>query len=168
MSAAENRIAWSAGHIVLSPSPIYPEWILEGSPVARNKLISESADGAASSYIWDCTAGRFNWYYAAEETVYVIEGGVVLKDESGVLHRLRAGDSYFFPVGAWAEWHVEHYIRKFALIRTPLPRSVVLAKRVYRFLKRLIGNGGGANAAPAMFESRQRSVRLVPGRDPSP
>jgi uncharacterized protein len=152
MSAAENRIAWDAGHITLSPSPIYPEWILEGSPIARNKLISESADGAASSYIWDCTAGRFNWHYAAEETLYVIEGGAVLKDASGIAHRLRAGDSYFFPVGARAEWHVERYIRKFALIRTPMPRSVVLAKRGYRFLKRLIGNGGRANVDPAMIE----------------
>ena len=152
MSAAENRIALDSGRINLSPSPIYPAWILEGNPIARNKLLSESADGAARSYIWDCTAGRFNWYYEAEETIYVIEGGVVLKDASGVAHRLRAGDSYLFPAGAHVEWHVEHYIRKFALIRTPLPRSLVLAKRGYRFLKRLIGNGGRANASPAMFQ----------------
>jgi|SRR5882672_7197192 len=153
MSAAENRIALDVGRIKLSASPIYPPWVLEGNPIARNKLLSESADGAASSYIWDCTAGRFNWYYQAEETIYVIEGGVVLKDASGVSHRLRAGDSYFFAAGAHAEWHVEDYIRKFALIRTPLPRSLVLAKRGYRFLKRLIGNGGRVNSAPAMFQN---------------
>jgi uncharacterized protein len=97
--------------------------------------------------------GLHGRYYAAEETVYVIEGGVTIKDARGVAHRLRAGDSYVFPVGSRAEWHVEHYIRKFALIRTPLPRSLVLAKRGYRFLKRMIGSGGRANAAPAMMES---------------
>ena len=153
MSAAENRIALGVGRINLSPSPIYPKWILEGNPIARNKLLYESADGAASSYIWDCTAGRFTWYYEAEETIHVIEGGVVLTEASGVVHRLRAGDSYFFPVGAHVEWDVEDYIRKFALIRTPLPRSLVLAKRAYRFLKRLIGNGGRANASPVMFQN---------------
>ena len=90
--------------------------------------------------LWDCTAGRFNWVYEAEETIYVIEGGVVIRDALGAARRLRAGDSYIFAAGARAEWHVEDYIRKFALIRTPLPRSLVLAKRGYRFLKRLIGN----------------------------
>jgi hypothetical protein len=153
MSAVENRIALEFGRINLSPSPIYPQWVLEGNPIARNKLLSVSPDGAASSYIWDCTAGRFNWHYEVEETIYVIEGGVVLKDASGFSHRLRAGDSYFFPAGTCAEWHVENYIRKFALIRTPLPRSLVLAKRGYRFLKRLLGNGGSANAAPAMIQN---------------
>ncbi len=152
MSAAENRIALDIGRIMLSPSPIYPKWVLEGNPIARNKLLSVSADGTASSYIWDCTAGRFNWVYEAEETIYVIEGGVVIRDALGA-RRLRAGDSYIFTAGAHAEWHVEDYIRKFALIRTPLPRSLVLAKRGYRFLKRLIGNRGGTNAAPAMMQN---------------
>ncbi len=95
MSAAENRIALDVGQVSLSPSPIYSKWVLEGNPIARNKLLSESADGTASSYIWDCTAGRFNWFYEVEETIYVIEGGVVLKDASGVARRLRAGDSIF-------------------------------------------------------------------------
>src|SRR5271170_475755 len=151
MSAAENSIAFDVGRIKLSPSPIDPSWILEGNPVARNKLVSESADGAASSYIWDCTAGRFNWFYGAEETIYVIEGGVLIRLAAGPTRRLRAGDTFFFPAGVRAEWHVEDYIRKFAIIRTPLPRPLVLAKRGYRFLKRLVGHGGRANAAPAVF-----------------
>jgi uncharacterized protein len=153
MSAAENRIALDVGRTMLSPSPIYPKWVLEGNPIARNKLLSVSADGTASSYIWDCTAGRFNWFYEVEETIYVIEGGVVLRDASGIVRRLRAGDSYFFAAGAHAEWHVEDYIRKFALIRTPLPRSLVLAKRAYRLLKRLLGGGGSATTAPAMTQN---------------
>jgi uncharacterized cupin superfamily protein len=99
------------------PSPIRTNWVLEGNPVARNQLLSVSADGNARSYIWDCTAGRFNWFYEADETVYVIEGGVVLTEGTGTARRLCAGDTIFFPAGAHAEWHVENYIRKFALIR---------------------------------------------------
>ena len=138
--------------INLSPSPICPSWILEGNPIARNKLVSVSADGAAKSYIWDCTAGRFNWFYGADETIYVIEGGVVVKDTaSGVTRRLGAGDTFLFPTGARTEWYVETYIRKFAIIRAPLPRPLVFAKRGYHFLKRLTGKSDGANSVPAVF-----------------
>ena len=35
------------GAIHLSPSPIQFKWILEGNPIARNKLLSVSDDGAA-------------------------------------------------------------------------------------------------------------------------
>ena len=136
----------------LNPSPIHPNWILEGNPVARNRLISSSADGTASTLLWDCTAGRFNWFYDVDETIYVIKGGVVVRDVGGVARHLSAGDTIFFPAGTRAEWHVEDYIRKIAFCRIPLPRSVVFARRGFRFLKRLLGSGDRANAAPAMFQ----------------
>lgn len=140
------------GQISLNPSPIYPQWILEGNPVARNRVLSSSADGTASTLIWDCTAGRFNWFYDVDETIYVIEGGMVVKDFGGTERRLKAGDTIFFPAGARAEWHVENYIRKVAFCRTPLPPSLVFVKRGMRFLKRRLGLGGSAKAAPSMFQ----------------
>jgi uncharacterized cupin superfamily protein len=146
----KSEITYGTGNVTLAPAAINPNWILEGNPIARNKLLSKSADGAASSYIWDCTAGRFNWFYRAEETVYVIEGGVVVKDMAGAICRLSAGDTIIFPAGACAEWHVEDYIRKFALIRTPLPRPLVLAKRGCRFFKRLMATGNYKDDAPTM------------------
>jgi hypothetical protein len=133
----------------LLPSPIFPNWVLEGNPVARNQLLSVSADGNARSYIWDCTAGRFNWFYDSDETVYVIEGGVVLKDRSGA-RRLSAGDTVFFPAGAHAEWHVENYIRKFALIRAPLPKPLVLVRKGYRSIKRFFRGGGRSQEIGAL------------------
>jgi hypothetical protein len=150
--SVESIIKLGASKAHLTPSPIYPQWVLEGNPIARNQLLSMSADGTASSYIWDCTAGRFNWFYQADETIYVIEGGVLVKDLGGVARRLSAGDTIFFPAGARAEWHVENYIRKFALIRSPLPRPLALARRSYRFLKRLMRAGKGQDAeASAML-----------------
>jgi uncharacterized protein len=153
--SVESVISLGASRAELMPSPIRPHWVLEGNPVARNQLLSVSADGNARSYIWDCTAGRFNWFYEADETVYVIEGGVVLKDRTGTVRRLSAGDTILFPAGAHAEWHVENYIRKFALIRTPLPKPLVLARHGYRFIKRLCGGGGRTRDAGAlgMFQS---------------
>jgi uncharacterized cupin superfamily protein len=157
MSVEDNVLESSirlAGHVALNPSPIYPSWIIEGNPIARNKVLSSSVDGTASTLIWDCTAGRFNWFYDVDETIYVIEGGVVIRDEAGLQRRYNAGDSIFFPAGARAEWHVEKYIRKIAFCRTPLPASLVFVKRAFRFLKRLMGTSGSPNAAPAMFQGR--------------
>jgi uncharacterized protein len=135
----------------LNPSPIYPGWVLEGKPVARNQVLSRSADGTATTFLWDCTAGRFNWFYDVDETVYVIEGGVVVKDAAGATRCLSVGDTIFFPAGAIAEWHVENYVRKIAFCRTPLPPMLVLAKRGFRLVKRLVGRGGSPEASPAMF-----------------
>src|SRR5580692_13210279 len=109
--SVESISGLGASRADLMPSPIRANWVLEGNPMARNQLLSVSADGNARSYIWDCTAGRFNWFYEVDETIYVIEGGVVLRDGMGT-RRLSAGDTIFFPAGANAEWHVENYIRK--------------------------------------------------------
>jgi len=152
--AVENVIKLGVGQINLDPSPIYPNWILEGTPVACNKVLSTSADGTASTLIWDCTAGRFNWFYDVDETIYVMQGGVVITDAAGAARRLSAGDTIFFPAGARAEWHVEHYIRKIAFCRAPLPGLLVFTKRGYRFLKRFLKRLMGqadSQAAPAMF-----------------
>lgn len=119
------------------PSPIRPEWILEGNPVARIELLSSSADGTAGTYFWDCTAGRFNWIYSIDETVYVLEGSVKLKFPSGAVQTLTVGDTVFFPAGSAAEWTVDSYIRKIAFLRVPLPGFLVSAKKAARRVKRL-------------------------------
>jgi uncharacterized protein len=128
-------------------SPINPAWILEGEPVARVALLSSSADGTASTYYWDCTAGRFNWYYGFDETLHILEGSVVLKNSSGVSRLVVAGDIVFFPAGSQAEWTVDHYIRKLAFCRTPLPSVLVSARGIVRRLKRMAR--GGSQQEPA-------------------
>jgi uncharacterized cupin superfamily protein len=124
------------------PSPIRAGWILAGKPVARVALLSSSADGTASTYYWDCTAGKFNWYYGFDETLHILEGSVMLKAPSGSSRLVVAGDTIFFPAGAQAEWTVDSYIRKLAFCRTPLPSYLVSARDVARRVKRLM-NGGG-------------------------
>ena len=123
------------------PSPIRAAWIIEGNPVARLELLSRSADGTASTYYWDCTAGRFNWYYAFDETLHILEGCVSLKDPSGRSRLVSAGDVVFFPAGSSAEWTVDKYVRKLAFCRTPLPRYFVLVRSIGRALKGLALGG---------------------------
>jgi EutQ-like cupin domain len=35
----------------------------------------------AESRIENCTAGRFDWFYDVDETVYVLEGSVTIKNQ---------------------------------------------------------------------------------------
>lgn len=131
----------------IAPSPINPEWILEGNPLARTEQLSVSADGTAGTYIWDCTAGRFNWFYNFDETFHILEGSVTLKEANGT-RVVSAGDTVFFPIGSSAEWTVEKYVRKIAFCRIPYPEYLNSARRVLRRVKRLVRgnpkqNGGG-------------------------
>jgi hypothetical protein len=144
----EISIASGTDAVAWTPCPIASDWILEGKPVARIAHLSSSADGTASTYIWDCTAGRFNWFYSFDETLHILEGSVVLKDASGMLRRVVAGDTIFLPVGSRAEWTVEQYIRKVAFCRTALPAFVVRARNIVRRVKRL---GRPGTNAPGMF-----------------
>ncbi len=148
--AIADDVKFSIGKVELASGPIRRSWVLEGNPISCNKLLSYSADGTASTMIWDCTAGRFNWYYDVDETLCVLEGSVIIKDAAGTTHRLGVGDTVFFPAGSHAEWHVEDYVRKVAFIRTPLPGPVVFVKRGFKFLRRVL-LGREKNAGPAMF-----------------
>ncbi len=138
--------------VELNLSPIRAEWVIEGNPITHNKVLSTSADGTCTTLFWDCTAGRFNWYYDIDETIYFLEGSVDIKDETGSVRHLSAGDWLFFPAGSQAEWTVKHYVRKIAVCRSPMPKPVLTLRRIYRVLKRLTGRGSGADQAPAMFQ----------------
>jgi uncharacterized cupin superfamily protein len=125
-----GMILHSSTSAVLGNAPINPDWILEGSPVARNHLIASSSDGLGSIYIWDCTAGKFNWHYGVDETVHILEGNVIVSDSESPAKRLGPGSVAFFAAGTIAHWHVENYVRKIAfcqqllptLLRTPIKR----------------------------------------------
>jgi uncharacterized protein len=132
-------------------NPINPSWVLEGRPIARLALLSSSADGTASTYFWDCTAGRFNWYYSFDETLHILEGSVHLKYPSGATRRVSAGDTIFFPMGSSAEWTIDQYVRKLAFCRTPIPRFLTAARRVARRLKRVVSGGSASTDSPGLL-----------------
>lgn len=119
----------------LNPDPIPPDWILEGHPIARSKRLVGSSDDMASTHMWDCTAGRFNWYYGSDEVIYVLEGSIVVEDGAGVRRRLEPGDTFLFPAGTRFQWTVPRYIRKIAFLHAPLSRKMRLLKGIYDFCK---------------------------------
>ena len=118
----------------LASDPIPSDWVLEGSPVARSKLLVGSSDDMASTHMWDCTAGRFNWFYTVDEVIHVLEGTVIIEDAAGERRQLCPGDTFLFPAGTRFHWTVPLYIRKLAFLHSPLSRKLRLAKRVFRIL----------------------------------
>lgn len=123
--------------VVLSPAPIDPSWVIEGDPVARSGQWSTSPDTTTSTWVWDCTAGRFHWHFESDETIHVIEGEVIVRSEGQEPRTLRAGDAALFYADTWAEWHVPNYVRKHAILRPHISKPVLFAWKVSRKLRSL-------------------------------
>jgi uncharacterized protein len=146
----KNTIVHSNKDVTLKPSPINPDWILEGNPVARNAVLSRSDDTTACTIFWDCTAGKFNWHYGFDETVHILEGSVIVSSENTPPKRLVAGDVAFFPFGTKAHWHVETYVRKVAFCRRVLPRPALPIIRALRWARGLTRRPTAAAAGSLM------------------
>jgi uncharacterized cupin superfamily protein len=134
----------------LTPRPIEPSWIIEGNPVAQWCVLSKSADGLASTMVWQCSEGKFNWYYDFDETILILEGSIVLESDTMPPTRYGAGDVIFFKDGAHARWHVEGHVRKLAFCRTTQPMLLGFALRVVNKLKRILVPSGRRQPASLM------------------
>jgi hypothetical protein len=131
-------------NIHLSANPIRPDWVIEGKPQARAKCLAQSADSTSSVMAWSCTPGRFEWYYAFDETVHMIAGEVFVTDEKGEIHRLGPGDMAFFPAGSHSIWHVTQEVRKLAVCRHSMPRPLGFVLRAWnKIVNRLTGFPAG-------------------------
>jgi uncharacterized protein len=135
----------------LNLSPISPDWILSGTPEARNKLLAKSHDGTSSIMVWECTAGRFNWHYGEDETVVVIAGEVFITTENGEERRLGQGDMGFFPAGSSCTWRVADRIKKVAILRKDLPLPFGFGVRAWHKLLRIVGLRGRSSLMPALL-----------------
>ncbi|PPD45945.1 MAG: cupin [Methylocystis sp.] len=151
MSADEKIVFFEGKEVVMQACPVNPAWVIEGAPVARNFVLSRSTDGSASTLLWDCTTGVFNWHYDIDETVYVLEGSVTVRDDAGVEHHLGPGDHALFRAGSHAVWTVDSYVRKVAFCRNPVPAPIMLLTRILRKIGKIAGLGSRNSESPAMF-----------------
>ncbi|MDA9492302.1 cupin domain-containing protein [Bradyrhizobium sp. CCBAU 11361] len=137
------------GHcnVDLESSPIEPSWIIEGKPEASSRLLSTSACGTATTLIWSCTKGKFNWYYDLDETIMILEGSAVIESDGMPPKRYGVGDVVFFRDGAHAKWHIEDYVRKVAFLRQTNPVGFGYAIRAINKLKRMSSTLGGRRSA---------------------
>jgi uncharacterized protein len=148
----------------LDLSAISPAWIIEGTPQTRTKCLARSADGTAAVFAWSCTAGRFHWHYAVDETLHILSGEVFVTDEKGKAQRLGPGDMAFFPAGSRSIWHVPHEVRKLAVCRHAMPRPLGFMLRAWnKVFNRLTGFSGGGSqlgARPAATGEDARTASL--------
>jgi uncharacterized cupin superfamily protein len=131
----------------LTPRPIEPSWIIEGNPVAQWCVLSKSADGLASTMVWECSEGKFNWYYDFDETIMILDGSIVLESDAMCPTRYGPGDVIFFRNGAHARWHVEGRVRKLAFCRTTQPFVLGFALRALNRFKRTLMPSGKRTTA---------------------
>jgi uncharacterized cupin superfamily protein len=141
---SKSIVITSAGTGGIKPSPVTPDWVINGMPETRSKELARSRDRTSYAMVWDCTAGRFNWHYNRDETLVVLSGEAFVTDEKGQEHRIGAGDVVFFPAGTSSKWHVPEYIRKVAFLRHTMPRPMGLAVLAWNLFLRLVQRGSGS------------------------
>jgi uncharacterized cupin superfamily protein len=118
-----------------------------GNPVAHGRVLSTSSDGLASTIVWECTEGKFNWYYDFDETIMILEGSIVLESNTMRSTRYGPGDVIFFRKGAHARWHVEGRVRKLAFCRTAQPYLLGFALRAFNKIRRVLLPSGKTQSA---------------------
>jgi uncharacterized protein len=122
--------------VELKPSPIRPDWILEGHPDATSAQIDQTHDGTTHLLVWRVGAGRFNWYYDFDETITILDGEVYLTDAADAAPGSRTerllgpGDVAFFHNGSTATWRVPDHVRKIATVKRPLPAPIGTLYRI--------------------------------------
>ena len=142
--ASKSIMIAAAATVDLQPSPITPNWILSGTPEARNRLLATSDDRTAYVMVWECTPGLFEWHYSEDETVVVVSGEVFITNEEGADRRLGPGDVAFFPAGCSSTWRITETVRKVAFLRNTLPLPLSLGLRVWNKLLLIVGLRGRA------------------------
>lgn len=122
----------------LEPTPITPDWVLSGDPVARARSVAMSSDKTLHVMAWHCTPGTFVWHFGPEEEiVYILEGEVFIGTHDGAERRLSGGDVAVFPPGTSCTWRVTQPVRKIAVLRKHLPFPLGIAVRAWHRILRL-------------------------------
>jgi hypothetical protein len=68
----------------------------------------------------------------------ILEGSIVLENDTMRPTRYGPGDVIFFRNGAHARWHVEGRVRKLAFCRTTQPMVLAFVARAFNKIKRVV------------------------------
>ena len=112
--------------------PINPDWVLEGAPRARAKVLASSEDGTIWIMAWDCSAGRFRRPLRTKSSI---------SSRAKRLSPTSADKSSVSVPAIWpsstSTWHVPVHVRKLAVLHHAMPVSLSLALRALRRARRL-------------------------------
>jgi hypothetical protein len=134
----------------LPSAPIAPGWIQSGTPEASCLLLTNSPCDGLLTGVWECTPGRFRWYFGCDEVIVVLHGRGRVR-VGDVVHQLVPGTTVFFPIGTDSNWEIDETLRKHFTHRHPSPlakrflaEGSAQATRVWRW-------GGGLLLGAAIF-----------------
>jgi uncharacterized protein len=132
---APKAIEVASLKVGLVSSPIDPSWVIEGNPQARSCLLSKSTDEGGWTVVWECTEGKFNWYYGLDETILILEGAITIENDALPPTRYGVGDVILFRKGSHARWHVDKYVKKLAFGHSIPPAPIAFGIRTLRYCK---------------------------------
>lgn len=115
----------------LTVSPIFPDWIVDGKPEAKVLDLGRGTDQTAQMFVWECSAGEFDWHYDCDETCVFVAGETYLTPADDSEQVMRAGDTAHFPAGSMCRWRVPVRVRKVAILRPVLPLPLSLTARAW-------------------------------------
>lgn len=140
-----------------SYEPINPDWVIGGQPRSRHKKLSSTDDNASHVFLWECTAGTFNWHYEKDEVIFVLSGEAWITDGEGQEHHVGSGGYVFFPAGATCRIRVESHLRKIAFLRETMSFPEAVALKALNKVKRLAFHPGD----PARVSRDSSSVEIA-------
>jgi uncharacterized protein len=141
---AQSIVTATLAEVELEPSRIPPDWVLDGTPETRSKMLMRTPDWISNIVVWECTSGSYRWWYGQDETFFVLSGEGFMTNEKGEERRFGPGDMGFFPAGTTCIWRHPHHFRKVAVLKESLWRPLGFCFKAWRKLLRVIGFNGGS------------------------
>lgn len=93
------------GFVPLGPPEGLGGQVLEGKPEIFARI--DYARGPVAAGLFKATKGKIRITFPFTEHATILEGEVTLTDESGQIHRYKAGDSYLIRQGQVIIWEVK-------------------------------------------------------------
>jgi hypothetical protein len=80
----ESNLSETLANVELEPGAIPAEWVLNGNPETRSKILGRSRDLLAHIIVWECGAVSYKWHYNQDEAYIVLSGEGFVTEEKGV------------------------------------------------------------------------------------
>jgi uncharacterized protein len=156
---SKSIVTATLANVELDPSQIPQDWILEGAPSTRSKMLVRTNDWTSNIVVWECTPGSYRWHYNQDEAVFVLVGEGIMTNENGEERHFGPGDMGFFPAGTTCVWRHPSKFRKVAVLKESMWRPLGFLLKVWCKLLRTVGGSGGAPlmlVLAALMSSTQR------------
>jgi uncharacterized cupin superfamily protein len=135
----ESNLFENFANVELEPGTIPAEWVLNGNPETRSKILGRSRDLLAHIIVWECGAVSYRWHYNQDEAYIVLSGEGFVTDEKGAERRVSQGDVVFFPAGSNTTWRHPDHFKKIAVLKESVARPLGVVLKLWNKLLRMVG-----------------------------